>query len=318
MIRSGKDIVFASRLIKEGKLVVFPTETVYGLGANGLNKNAIARIFEVKKRPFFDPLILHIAEINDLSHIFKKPVSPIIIKLAEKYWPGPLTIVAPRQKKIPDIVTAGLPTVAVRMPNNPIALKLIRLSGVPIAAPSANLFGRVSPTTPDYVKEQLDKVDYLIDGGRTDVGIESTIVSADDKTIEILRPGIITEEKITADFPDIKVVVVDSLQKINAPGQLKSHYSPKKPFYLFDELPDDLPYGVGLILVEPIKLPENTNCKIIFLSKDGDLLEAAANLFEAFHDFEKARVVEKIYALKIKEEGIGKAIMDRWKKAANR
>ena len=316
MIKSGKDVVFASKLIKEGKLVAFPTETVYGLGADGLNKKAVARIFEVKKRPSFDPLILHISAIDDLYQIFKEPVSPIIFRLAEKYMPGPLTIVAPRQKKIPDIVTAGLPTVAVRMPNHPIALKLIRLSGVPIAAPSANLFGRVSPTTPEYVKEQLNKVDYIIDGGRTEIGIESTIVSINDGTIEILRPGIISEEQITADFPDIKVVTADSSQIINAPGQLKSHYSPKKPFYLIDEIPDDLPDSVGLILAEPVKLPEKTTRKIIYLSKDGDFLEVASNLFEAFHDFEKARIVEKIYALKIKEEGIGRAIMDRWKRAA--
>lgn len=316
MIKSGKDIIFAARLIKEGKLVAFPTETVYGLGADGLNAKAVARIFEVKKRPSFDPLILHIDKIDVLGDIFKNPVSPLILRLAEKYWPGPLTIVAPRHKNIPDIVTSGLSTVAVRMPNHPVALKLIRHSGVPIAAPSANLFGRISPTTPEHVKMQLDKVDYLINGGKTNFGIESTIVSVTDKTIEILRPGVITDIQLAADFPDVKIVHGDSSEKISSPGQLKKHYSPSKPFFLVEELPEELPNNVALVLIEPIKLPKSAKCKFYYLSPKGDLLEAASNLFAAFHDFEKARIVEKIYTIKIKEEGIGKAIMDRLKKAA--
>ena len=316
MIKSGKDIVFASRLIKEGKLVAFPTETVYGLGADGLNPKAVAKIFEVKNRPSFDPLILHISDIGEMYEIFTNPVPTIIKRLANKYWPGPLTIVAPRQKIIPNIVTSGLPTVAVRMPNNPFALKLIRLSGVPIAAPSANLFGKLSPTTPIQVKEQLTKVDYLIDGGHTTIGLESTIVSALNETIKILRPGIISEEQLKKDFPDIEVISEHSKSDVNAPGQLKSHYAPNKPLFLLDELPEALTKEIGLLLLQPMELPYNTRCKIKFLSKDGDLFDAATNLFGILYSFEKNSSIEKIYALKIEEEGIGKAIMDRLKKAS--
>ncbi|MDR2929067.1 MAG: threonylcarbamoyl-AMP synthase [Cytophagaceae bacterium] len=318
MIKSGKDTIFASKLIREGKLVAFPTETVYGLGANGLDAKAVARIFEVKKRPSFDPLILHIAAIDDLHTVFKRPVSPLIIRLAQKYWPGPLTIVSHCRKSIPDIVTSGLPTVAVRMPNHPVALKLIRQAGVPIAAPSANLFGRLSPTTPEHVKEQLTAVDYLIEGGRTNIGIESTIVSVCSDVIEIIRPGIITEAQIAADFPDVKVVSEYAAQIVNAPGQLKSHYSPNKPFYLIDELPSELPNYVGLILFNTMRLPAGANCKVNLLSQNGDMLESASNLFAALHGFENDSAIEKIYAMKVKDEGIGTAIMDRLNKAAYR
>ena len=318
MIKSGKDIFYASKLIKEGKLVAFPTETVYGLGANGLIPKAVAKIFEIKKRPSFDPLILHIADVSDLQGVFKKPIPPLVKRLADKYMPGPLTIVSERQNIIPDIVTSGLPTVAVRMPNHPVALKLIKLSGVPIAAPSANLFGRLSPTKPEHVIKQLKNVDYLIDGGQTDLGIESTIISVVDNTIEILRHGIITEYQFVTDFPDVKVISVSNSQKINAPGQLKDHYSPEKPFFLVDEIPETLASNIGLILFNSMQLPKYKECKIIYLSKTGDLLEAASNLFSALYTFENDPVIQKIYALKIEEVGIGRAIMDKLRKATYR
>ncbi|MCL2073332.1 MAG: L-threonylcarbamoyladenylate synthase [Marinilabiliaceae bacterium] len=317
MIKSGKDVVFASKLIKEGKLVAFPTETVYGLGADGLNPKAVAKIFDVKNRPSFNPLILHVSSFEEVNEIFIKPLSPLIKRLADKYWPGPLTIVAPRQKQIPDIVTSGLPTVAVRMPNNPFALKLIRLAGVPIAAPSANLFGRISPTMPNQVIDQLTKVDYLIDGGHTTMGLESTIVSVSNQTIEILRPGIISEEQMVNDFPDIKVISKSTTTEPNAPGQMKSHYAPQKPLYLLDEVPEGLTKNIGLIVLKPMDMPYQTRCKIKYLSDDGDLLEAASNLFGILYSFEKNANIDKIYALKFEEEGIGRAIMDRLTKAAH-
>ena len=318
MIKSGKDVVFASKLIREGKLVVFPTETVYGLGTNGLNAKAVAKIFEVKNRPLNDPLILHISSIDDLYGIFKEPISPIVKRLAEKYMPGPLTIVAPRQKTIPGIVTAGLPTVAVRMPSHPIAMKLIRLAGVPVAAPSANIFGRLSPTLPKHVRSQLKKVDYMIEGAKTTLGIESTIVSVLDDTIQILRPGSINETQIQNDFPDLKVVSTYSDTKINSPGQMKSHYTPEKPLYLLDELPEDIPENVGVISIGNMEFPETIKFKTNILSRRNDMDFAATNLFIALHRFEQDPEIEKIYVLKIKEEGIGIAIMDRLKKAAYR
>jgi len=318
MIKSGKDIIFASKLIKEGKLVAFPTETVYGLGANGLDAKAVARIFEAKKRPSFDPLILHIASIDDLETVFKKPISPLIFQLAEKYWPGPLTIVATKVAKIPEIVTAGLNTVAVRIPSHKAALKLIKRSGVPIAAPSANLFGHLSPTKASHVKEQLTTIDYLIDGGSTNIGLESTIVTVNGDSIEILRPGAITTEQLKTDFPNIKILNSNTEEHIQAPGQLKSHYSPRKPLYLYDQMPEELPDYAALLLFEPATIPKEAKSKVILLSSTGDLLEAASNMFNALHDLEADDSIEQIYAVKVKEEGIGMAIMDRINKAAYR
>lgn len=318
MIKTGKDIVFASSLIKEGKLVAFPTETVYGLGANGLNAKAVAKIFEVKKRPSFDPLILHISSVEQLDTVFAKGVSPLIEKLAQTYWPGPLTIVAQKSKVVPDIVTAGLNTVAVRMPNHPIALKLIRLSKVPIAAPSANLFGRLSPTHSKHVRDQLNGVDYLIDGGSTNFGIESTIITVASNKIEVLRPGAITPQQIQADFPDVEVVASSTEKHIQAPGQLKSHYSPRKPFYLFNSIPDELPEYAALLLFEPLELPKDAQSKVVVLSQTGDLLEGASKMFSALHELEADNGVEQIFAVGVPEEGVGLAIMDRLQKAAYR
>ena len=318
MIKSGKDIIFASKLIREGKLVAFPTETVYGLGANGLDAKAVVGIFEAKQRPSFDPLILHIASVDSLDTVFKKPINPIIYKLADIYWPGPLTIVSGKNKQIPDIVTAGLPTVAVRMPNHPMALKLIRQAGVPVAAPSANLFGRLSPTKAAHVREQLRTIDYLVEGGKTNIGIESTIVAVANKRIEILRPGAITSAQLKLDFPDIEVVASSTEKHIQAPGQLKSHYSPRKPFYLFDHLPDNLPDYAALLLFRPYDIPATAKSKVFLLSADGDLLEGASKVFSVLHDLEADDSVEQIYAVKVEEQGIGVAIMDRLRKAAYR
>ncbi|ASB49903.1 L-threonylcarbamoyladenylate synthase [Alkalitalea saponilacus] len=318
MIKSGKDIIFASKLIREGKLVAFPTETVYGLGANGFDAKAVAKIFEAKKRPSFDPLILHISSTEQLESVFKTPVPALITRLAEKYWPGPFTIVAPKSRKVPAIVTAGLKTVAVRMPKHPVALKLIKQAGVPVAAPSANLFGRLSPTEPEHVREQLTTIDYLVEGGKTNYGIESTIVSVNGNNIEVLRHGAITPEQIKTDFPDTNVSISSTENHIQAPGQLKSHYSPRKPLYLLDEMPDEIPEYVRLMLFEPHEVPEGVEQRIRLLSDKGDLLEAASNMFTVLHDLESDPEVEQIYALKVKTEGIGLAIMDRMNKAAYR
>ncbi len=318
MIKSGKDIVFASKLIREGKLVAFPTETVYGLGANGLDAKAVAKIFEVKERPSFDPLILHISSIEDLEVVFAKNTPPLILKLAEKYWPGPLTIVSQKSAKVPDIVTAGLSTVAVRMPNHPIALKLIRRSKTPIAAPSANIFGRLSPTHSEHVRGQLKGVDYLLEGGSTDFGIESTIVTVAYGKIEILRPGAITPDQIQIDFPEVEVVSSSTEKHIQAPGQLKSHYSPRKPFYLFDKIPDELPDYAALLLFGPLVLPKDSKSKVVLLSESGDLLEGASKMFSALHELEADDQVEQIYAVGVLKKGVGLAIMDRLQKAAYR
>jgi L-threonylcarbamoyladenylate synthase len=185
----------AAQIIKDGGLVAFPIETVYGLGANALNPFAVARIFELKERPSFDPLIVHIASFNDLTTL-SSGINDNVIRLAKHFWPGPLTIVLPKSSIVPDLVTSGLDTVGIRMPDHPIALELIKQSHCPIAAPSANKFGQLSPVNAHHVKKQLPNVDYILDGGNTSVGIESTIVSINGITCQLLRPGFITLDDI--------------------------------------------------------------------------------------------------------------------------
>jgi L-threonylcarbamoyladenylate synthase len=308
MLNNNIDI--ASQYIKDGKLVAFPTETVYGLGANALNPLAVAKIFEQKKRPSFDPLIVHIASLDQLEKLVLKSDKRVYL-LAEKFWPGPLTIVLLKSDIVPDIVTSGLKTVGIRMPNSKIALELIKKSNCPIAAPSANKFGRISPTTAEHVKKQLFDVDYILDGGKTTVGIESTIIKLTENGFVILRNGIITKEELET------VVLFDSQFKIdslNAPGMLKSHYSPKKMFLIADSLNINIDKSkAGLISFSGVL--EKGFKKVIKVSLKNDLKDYAVNMFEAMHTFEDDNEIDIIIAEKVAEKGIGKAIMDRLKKA---
>ncbi len=300
----------AARYIKEGGLVAFPTETVYGLGANALNPSAVAKIFELKERPSFDPLIVHIACLEQLTHLVEKN-DERIFKLAEKFWPGPLTIIQPKSKIVPDIVTAGLKTVGIRMPNNTIALELIRESNCPIAAPSANKFGRISPTTAAHVKKQLPEVDYILDGGKTTIGIESTIIKLTDIGFQILRNGYITREDIEQILPFDANTKLDN---IVAPGMLKSHYSPKKMFLIADAHDLDVSKDKAGLISFTGKL-ENGYRKVIKVSDNNDMKEYAFNMFEAMHSLEEDEDIEVIIAEAVSEIGIGKAIMDRLRKA---
>ena len=311
---NNNDIEIAAGYIREGKLVAFPTETVYGLGANALNPLAVAKIFELKERPSFDPLIVHIASVDDLDRLTVNK-DDRVLQLAEKFWPGPLTIVLPKSDIVPDIVTSGLDTVGIRMPNNPIALELIRKSGCPIAAPSANKFGRVSPTTAQHVKKQLPNVDYILDGGKTQVGIESTIITLNDKGFEILRHGVITREDLEKVIPFHSDR--DTSDSIVAPGMLKSHYSPNKPLYFLGDthLSEMSRDKAGLL---SFKTTDTEGYKLIFpLSTNNDLREYAVNLFAAIHKMEESDV-EYIVAEPVEEHGVGLAIMDRLRKAAFR
>jgi L-threonylcarbamoyladenylate synthase len=309
-MKNFSNIEKAAKYIREGKLVAFPTETVYGLGGNALNPLAVAKIFELKERPSFDPLIMHIASIAQLEKLVLS-MDERIYRLAEKFWPGPLTMVLPRSNIVPDIVTSGLPTAGIRMPANEIALELIRRSDCPIAAPSANKFGRISPTTAAHVKKQLPNVDYIIDGGKTTVGLESTIINLTDFGFQILRNGIITKEELETIIP------FDSdseIQKLSAPGMLKSHYSPGKMFLIahnnnlkIDKLKAGLISFSGEL--------ENGYRKVIRVSDRKDLKDYAVNMFEAMHAFEDDNDIEIIIAEAVIDRGIGKAIMDRLRKA---
>ena len=309
-MNTGHDVEHAAHCIREGKLVAFPTETVYGLGADALNPQAVAHIFELKERPSFDPLIVHIAHLDQMSTLVAE-ADPRVFRITEKFWPGPLTIVMPKGPLVPDIVTAGLPTVGIRMPDNTLALELIQVSGRPIAAPSANKFGRISPTTAAHVKKQLPDVDYILDGGKTTIGIESTIIRLTPAGFQILRNGFITREDLETVLPFDDTPVVSD---IAAPGMLKSHYSPRKKLLIADEatLATDRSRA-GLISFTGEH--DTGFAKVIRVSRTRDLKEYAVNVFEAMHTFEDDDTIEVIIAEPVPDSGIGKAIMDRLRKA---
>lgn len=308
-----EDIEHAARIISDGGLVAFPTETVYGLGANALNPVAVAKIFEAKERPTFDPLIVHIASLEDLKKLTGDLDEKVMI-LAERFWPGPLTMVLPKSNLVPDLVTSDLPTVGIRMPDHPVALELIRRAGCPIAAPSANKFGQLSPTTAAHVRKQLPHIDYILDGGKTAVGIESTIVSVEADKCVVLRPGRITPEEIRAALPGVEVESKALNDKIVAPGLLKSHYSPKKPLFILSN-ETQLPDHSGLILHSNAETNLNAT-RIVRTSENKSFLEVASGLFAALHTLEDDPEISQIWIEAVPETGLGVAIMDRMKKAA--
>ncbi len=308
-----ENIKLAGSIIKKGGLVAFPTETVYGLGANALNPYAVAKIFEVKNRPTFDPLIVHISKIEWIEKLTKE-IDERAFKLIDKFWPGPLTLVLPKSQIVPDIVTAGLPTVAIRMPSHPVALALIESSETPISAPSANRFGYISPTTAEHVEKQLgDKIDLILDGGKCPIGVESTVLSLIDDEPTVLRPGGLPVEEIEKVIGKVKIQTKS--EKPLSPGQLPKHYSPRahvKIFKSLDEIKGN--ENIGILLFK--KLDIDIKAKHIeVLSETGDLVEAAGNLFSALHRLDEANV-DIIYAQEVPEVGLGLAIMDRLRKAS--
>ena len=308
----------AAQIIRQGGIVAFPTETVYGLGADTYNPLAVARIFEVKRRPYFDPLIVHVAYPAHVKKLVKE-IPSSVEKLAEKLWPGPLTVVLLKEKNIPDIVTAGLPSVAVRMPDHPMALSLIEESKCPIAAPSANPFGYLSPTTAEHVREQLgDQVDLILDGGPCAVGVESTIVSFLDGKPRLLRPGGVSLEQIESVIGEVQITPIQE-DRPSAPGMFPRHYAPRTPIVLdWNEKNRDLykSRNIGLLAFREPK----GNLKfhsVEVLSKKGDMREAAANLFSAIRRLDTLNL-DLIVAEPIPEVGLGRAIMDRLRHASSR
>lgn len=307
-----ENIVKGAEIIRRGGLVAFPTETVYGLGADALNPAAVAGIFEAKQRPFFDPLIVHIADCSDINKI-STGIDKKTYTLVERFWPGPLTVILPKNSSVPDIVTSGLGTVAIRMPRHDTALTLIKEAGTPIAAPSANRFSCLSPTTSRHVMEQLgNSVDMILDGGACTVGIESTIIKITPSGIHLLRPGGIATEGIE-DCIGEKVIIDSAGVKPEAPGQLEYHYSPAKPVVITEKLPLDDKKGGFLFFKKPCgDYPVERS---FILSESGDLREAAANLFSHLHSLDSLEI-SRIYAQPVPETGLGLGIMDRLKKAS--
>jgi len=318
ILKNNKEnIASAATEILDGNIVAFPTETVYGLGADGLNPTAVAKIFEAKQRPSFNPLILHISsrdQLKDLVHIENDKV----YKLISHFWPGPLTLVLPKKEIVPDIVTAGNPTVAVRMPQHPIAKALIEACNKPIAAPSANQFGLLSPTTAEHVKKQLgDKVNIILDGGKSEVGVESTIVEVTKDKVWLLRHGGISLEQLKEVCDSVKIKEIDS-NKPNAPGQLLQHYAPMIPMKFIHEVSLKELEGkrIGGLFFKK-NTTEIDFAHVEFLSQTGDMREAAANLFFHLHELE-AKKIDVILVEPVEEKGLGIAIMDRLVKATNR
>jgi L-threonylcarbamoyladenylate synthase len=308
----------AGRIIKTGGLVAFPTETVYGLGCDAMNAEAAAKVFESKQRPQFDPLIVHIADLKQLEIVIGS-LPDLGQRLIDAFWPGPLTLVLPKQPAIPDLITAGLSTVAVRMPNHPVAQSLIREADTPIAAPSANPFGYVSPTTAQHVADGLgNRVDLILDGGPCPVGVESTIVSLAGPQPELLRPGSITIEQLSA--------VIGALRRASsvnqmplAPGQLPRHYATRTSLILLPSaatrplLKDD--ERAGLLINSHPRDTDNRFAAVEVLSSTGDLREAARHLFAALRRLDSLGL-DRIYAEPCQEEGLGVAIMDRLRRCA--
>ena len=319
-------------VLRRGDVVALPTETVYGLAADALNAEAVVKIFEAKERPRFDPLIVHLPDRDWLERIVDLPAQDrqVILKLVETFWPGPFTIVLPRRAIVPDIVTAGLDTVAVRISAHPVFAEIICAFGGPLAAPSANRFGQVSPTTAQHVLDELNgRIPLIVDAGATSHGIESTIVAVRGGKIDILRRGPITEEELST-F-GAKIDVVASSQKISVPGQLPTHYAPNTPLRLIDSAKSFKPeenQRVALLAWTSRKggfqiapaIGSRRSLKFVAvrqLSEKGDLREAAANLFRYLRELD-ALDVDLIVAERVPDHGLGAAIMDRLRRAAHR
>ncbi|MDQ6765065.1 MAG: L-threonylcarbamoyladenylate synthase [Verrucomicrobiota bacterium] len=304
----------AVEFLCRGNVVALPTETVYGLGADAMNASAALKIFEAKERPKFDPLIIHLPDrdwLERITHVGRAE-RKLVAQLADHFWPGPLTIVLPR-RAVPDVVTAGLETVAVRMSAHPTFREVIDAFGGPIAAPSANRFGRISPTEAAHVFEELNgRIPLIVDGGATSFGIESTIVAVRDGAIEILRPGPISVEEL-GEFGAVRNAI--ARERPEAPGQLPSHYAPRTPLRLTSNLERfEVPEGrVGALLFGTTGIQDFAETRT--LSSTGDLREAAANLFRQLRELDAAGL-DLIVAEHVPERGIGCAIMDRLRRAA--
>ena len=325
------DLPLAAEIIRRGGLVGIPTETVYGLGANGLDAEAVSHIFAAKGRPKDNPLILHIADVSWLER-YCKDIPLTAYKLAEAYWPGPMTMILPRKDMVPDVVTAGLDTVGMRCPSHPMCHELIRLADVPIAAPSGNTSGRPSPTTADHMREDMDgKIDAIVDGGPCSVGVESTIIDLTCTPPRLLRPGGISLEQLRAVLGPVDVDpavtrLLSAGEKPKAPGMKYRHYAPKAPVTVVSGDPKTAAEYIaahaapadGVICFDefmPLFTSRTGTRPVMDLGPAGDKEEQARHIFDALRSFDHTQV-SAIWAQCPDTEGIGLAIANRLNKAA--
>jgi len=329
MQHRGRDLILAKKLLTKGKLVAIPTETVYGLAANGLDETAVAGIFSAKNRPTFDPLILHIASIEQAQSLCTE-WPEMAQKLALAFWPGPLTLILPKASHVPDLTTSGQPTVGIRMPNNQLTLDLLRTLPFPLAAPSANPFGYVSPTNAQHVADQLgNRIDYILDDGDCSVGIESTIIAIENGAPKVLRLGGLSLERIA------DVLGVPILEHLNqnsnpqAPGQLDQHYSPRCKLIALNTMSaSDIDLSISIIYFSQQEAQRGSDYNSsdgsdyylsdgshYYLSDSGDVNQAASNLFSTLRRLDQDN--QKIaYFEWAPDEGLGRAINDRLQRAA--
>lgn len=310
MSQIGENLLKAATLLESDELVAIPTETVYGLAANALSETAVVKIFEAKNRPNFNPLIVHVvnvAAINDYAEI-----DPISLQLAVAFMPGPFTLLLPKKSIIPDIVTAGSSKVAIRVPNQIMTTKLLMLLKFPLAAPSANPSGYVSPTTALHVQEGLkNKVAYILDGGQCEVGVESTIVEVSDGKIILHRTGAVTAEQMEQ-LTGLKVVAAESSEKLSTAGQMLSHYATKTPLYRGDiakMIKENQDKNVAVISFKKLYDGLKTGHQYV-LSPKGDLNEAAKHLFSVMRcidEFQFDLIITELFP----DKGLGRAINDR-------
>jgi len=309
----GTDVALASRMLRGGQLVAFGTETVYGLGANATDATAVAKVFAAKGRPSFDPLIVHVPSrdaVDDVVATFP----PAAERLAEAFWPGPLTLVLPKQDTIPDLVTSGRSTVAVRIPAPEMTRQLLQEAGIPIAAPSANAFGRISPTTAQHVADQLgDSIDYILDCGPCGVGIESTVLDLSEEVPMLLRPGGTTLEELERVIGRIALASKSEEGPQRAPGMLSRHYAPRTPLSI-GAAPPEASGRLGLL---SFRTPQDVApfAAVEVLSPQGELVEAATNFFAALRRLDAAGL-DRIVATPFPEQGLGRALNDRLRRAA--
>ncbi len=356
-----ENILQAAQAIQQGEVVGMPTETVYGLAGDCRNAIAVARIFKTKERPSFDPLIVHVglqagslSNLEALGLIDSSQISPIVRKradqLIQKFWPGPLTLILPKHSEIPDLVTSGLPSIAIRMPRHPVAQALIAAAQTPLAAPSANRFGRISPTTPEAVLEELgDRMNWILDGGPSQIGIESTVIRFDPQgSIWILRQGgtpqAALEEALQLSL--LTPCLEDQFDRMASPGMLESHYAPKKPLYLLPKAvgelhaedvskisqfltktPHSLPIGLLLMNGDPQPMTQRLSQLLghpihfentAILSPTGDLEEAARNLFMKMRLLDTQEISLILSEPCLSTHGLGYGIADRLKRASSR